>query len=118
MNEILSKRRAPGRPLGTIRGVAPLLSVRYRLAPETIAIIDRCAADAGMSRAAWLNFTIADLASDGKLLAQRRERDLKLREMSRLVTNFNKAMNARSTQDFIEHAANALQSESENATLL
>ncbi len=107
MQEILPKRRAPGRPLGTIRGVAPLLSVRYRLAPETIAIIDRCAADAGMSRTAWLNFTIADLESGGALLRERRERDLKLRETLRLVTAFGALFRATSVEDFIGVAEKA-----------
>ena len=98
------KRRKAGRPLGTIRGVAPLVSVRYRLAPETAAIIDRCSAAAGMSRAAWLNFTLIDLQSKGALLAERRARDLQLREMSRFGNAVAALMHCQSIEHFLQLA--------------
>ena len=101
------KRRKAGRPLGTIRGVAPLVSVRYRLAPETAAIIDRCSAAAGMSRAAWLKFTLANLESKGQLLNERREQNAKVREMNRFINAIAALLHSRSIEGFLELAKNA-----------
>jgi hypothetical protein len=96
--------------------------LRLRLAPETIAIMERHASAAGLGLGAWLDFTIANLASNGQLLASRKERDLTIREARHLVDLATSLTHAKTIDDIIASAAKSVRSqgdrESEDAALL
>jgi hypothetical protein len=66
--------------------MSPRVSMRFKLAPETVQAIAICSEAAGLGVGPWLDFTIKNLAMDGQLLLDRRERDLTIREV-RLITD-------------------------------
>jgi hypothetical protein len=58
----------------------------------------------GLELGPWLDFTIADLASGGRLLDERRERDLQLRQMHHFTTAITALLYCRSIENFLEMA--------------
>jgi hypothetical protein len=114
-------RRHRGRPFGSTKGLPPRVRLRLNLAPETIAIMERHATAAGLGLGPWLDFTIANLASNGQLLAARRERDLAIREARCLVDLATSLIHAKTVDDIIASAAKSIGNqdrESEDAALL
>jgi hypothetical protein len=66
--------------------------------------MEQCAKASGLELGPWLDFTIADLAAGGQLLRQRRERDLRLREMNRFANAIGALMHCQSIEGFLELA--------------
>jgi hypothetical protein len=98
-------RRRRGRPWGSTKGLPPRSKLRISLAPETVEIMQRCAAASGIGVGQWVDFLIADYGSDGQLLAARRERDLAIREARCLVDAFTSLAHAQTIDDIIASVA-------------
>jgi hypothetical protein len=96
--------RRPGRPQGTVKRYSPKIRIRVGLEPHTIEAINRHAKASGLEVGPWLDFTIADLESGGRLLNERREQDLKFRQMQRFTTAVAALLHCRSTEQFLEVA--------------
>ena len=96
--------RRPGRPHGTIKRHIPLGRLRLRLEPDIIEVMKRRADASGLDLGRWLEFTIADLESGGRLLKERRERDLSLRQMHHFTTAISAFLHCRSIENFLEMA--------------
>jgi hypothetical protein len=91
-------RRRRGRPWGSTKGLPPRLSMRLKLAPETIQAIEICATASGLSAGAWLDFTIRDLAMGGQLLLDRKEKNLTIKEVRCLVETVTSLTHAKSVR--------------------
>jgi hypothetical protein len=115
-------RRRRGRPWGSTKGQPRRVSMRLKLAPQTVETIQRCAAASGLGVGQWVDFLIADYGSDGQLLASRKERDLTIREARCLVDLATSLTHAKTIDDIIASAAKSVRSqgdrESEDAALL
>jgi uncharacterized protein (DUF1778 family) len=96
--------RRPGRPLGTIRQHTPMSRLRLRLEPETVALMQQHAAASGMSLNSWLNFTIADIDSGGRLLDERRKRNIQLRDANQFMVAATALLHCGSMQRFMQVA--------------
>jgi hypothetical protein len=66
--------------------------------------MEQHAAASGLSLGQWLDFTIADLAAGGQLLNERREQNVKLREMHRFANAINTLMRCESVEQFLKVA--------------
>lgn len=100
--------RGPGRPPGTVKRHTPKVRVRVSLESHTVEAMERCAKAAGLEIGPWLDFTIADLESKGRLLNERRERDLQIREMRWFATATIALLRAESIEHFLELAELAM----------
>jgi hypothetical protein len=104
-------RRRRGRPWGSTNGLPQRVRQRLNLAPETVETIQRCAAASGLGVGQWVDFLIADYGSDGQLLADRRERDLTIREARCLVDLATSLTHAKNVDDIIASAAKSVRSQ-------
>jgi hypothetical protein len=96
--------RRPGRPHGTIKRTIPLGRLRLRLEPHIIEVMKRHADASELDLGRWLEFTIADLESGGRLLKERRERDLSLRQMQHFINATIALLRCQSVEQFLELA--------------
>jgi hypothetical protein len=101
-------RRRRGRPWGSTKGLPPRVSMRLKLAPETVQAIEICATASGLSAGAWLDFTIRDFAMGGQLLLDRKEKNLTIKEVRCLVDTFTSLAHAQTIDDIIASAAKSV----------
>jgi hypothetical protein len=80
------------------------MRIRLGLESHTVEVMKRCAKSSGLELGPWLDFTIADIESGGRLLDERRARDLQLRQMHHFTTAITALLYCRSIEHFLEMA--------------